>query len=1019
MISSKFEAFIVHLLTSLKTDITHFCDLETIDGHALVANDGSLASIVQFHGTKSVLGADQFERMIALLDRTLTVYFKTRGHQIQVVFRKDLDASATLNANAQQQQMSADRLQLDVGDLINENVEAYMNRVYDEECYLVFWSRPCLLDPTESDISYEEMVEFRKKFNYPPTKDAQNLLRPNRFMAERHQSFVSKVCEDFASADFGCSVEILDVNAMLRVTRKTLFPDYTPPNWQASVPGTSIPMRWKTNDRDDGDMSEFMYPSLPKQIMVASAEIGGRSSTQVADPTCVKVGNRIYAPMLVEIPPDDPQYFNALFNALNRAEISDNGKKRSLPFSISFMIESDGMSVVRFKTLFSSVLGFSSETNRNINLAVRALGERKRDGACIAKLRIGVMTWVDAGRSDSNKELALRKSLLWNRVEAWGNCRIIERTGNPMLSLQSNVPGLTFKHVANPAPAPLADALSMLPFTRPASPFQAGSIIYRSLDGKILRYQRFSSEQSTWITLISGKPGSGKSVLLNSNNLESCLLPGLSRLPYICVIDVGVSSSGFIDLVRDNLPNNLKHLAVYKRLQNNEDFCINAMDTPLGKREPLPKDRSFLVNFICSLATSPERQGRAFDGMSGFVGRIIDAAYKFKSDKVEKAHPETYRRGYDSALDKAVSYLDMEIRPATTYWELVDALFKAGFIYEAEVAQRYAVPTLSNLIEAAASPDIAHEYGDARVENGMSIHEAFRLGVREAIADFKIFNGHTRFDIGSARIMSLDLQDVAIQGGDAAHKQTTLMYMIARQAFMRKVAFSREDLPYFDPMYRKYYENLINDITEDYKVLCMDEFHKTGGHPLLRQQLFTDARESRKWNMELVLASQLMEDFQDLTKIATSFFILDSGNEETRRWLRTNLGLNDTEEAALVGFAKGAGAAGSTFLARFVTKSATYSQLFTLTAGPMRLWALSTTSEDRKLRTLLYNAMPGAEARALLASKFPSGSCKKYVDRLKTEMFLGNFVDEDMEKSVIERLARELLEEHRRQAIMA
>jgi intracellular multiplication protein IcmB len=437
------------------------------------------------------------------------------------------------------------------------------------------------------------------------------------------------------------------------------------------------------------------------------------------------------------------------------------------------------------------------------------------------------------------------------------------------------------------------------------------------------------------------------------------------------------------------------------------------MDPPLGSREPLAKDRAFLVNFLTILATPPERRGKPYEGMSTFIGRIIDGAFRMKSDRYERAQPETYKPGHNTVVDAAVATLRFPVMPATTYWELVDACFRAGMFYEAEVAQRYAVPILNDLVAFAASKEIADEYGNTKVENGLPIHSAFILGVREAINDFPIFSSHTRFDIGSARVMALDLQDVALIGSDAAYKQTALMYMIARQSFMKKVAFSKEDLPFFDPVYRSYYERLISDITEDYKVLCMDELHKIGGHPVLFLQLFTDGREARKWLLELVLSSQLMEDFGVLTKIATSFFILDAGTEETRRWLRENVGLTPVEESALVNYVHGAGPHGATFLGRFVTKSATYSQLFTATAGPMRLWALSTTAEDRKLRSLLYAAMPGNEARAVLAARFPSGSCKKVVDKLKSEMFNeSDFVDDEIAASVIERIAKELIQEY-------
>ncbi len=1010
--SGKLEAVLLQIISLLKTDVEDYCDLETIDGgRAIVAQDGSLASIVRFNGTKSVLGREQFERLIQLLDGSLAGFFKTRGHQLQVVFRRDLDATEVLERNARQQHATADRLNLGIHDLIDESVEKYSDYVYDEDCYLVFWSRPALLDPVEAKIATQVTNEFRRESNWPAASNAQNLLRPISFLRDRHLSYVSKVTDDLSSPEFGCSVELLAVEDALRAVRRSTYPDLTTDEWKAAIPGTSIPFRWKNNN-DHADMSEVLYPSIPRQIMTATAEIGKKDSETLPDSNTVRVGNRVYAPLIIAIPPRDPQYFNTLFNSLNRAETRENGVTRALPYSISFMLESDGMSVMTFKSIFASLLAITSEQNRNINLATQALNEYRRDGGCIVKLRMAVMTWAGIDQNGV-RELSLRKSKLWRTVEGWGNPVVLERTGNPMVSFQSNVLGLTTKHIGEPCPAPLAKAISLLPLTRPASPFPIGSTIYRSLDGKILRYQRFSSEQTTWITLISGKPGSGKSVLMNNNNVECCLMPGITRLPYIGIIDIGVSSSGFIDLIRDSLPENMRHLAIYKRLQNSERDCVNPMDTPLGKREPLTKDREFIKNFLTILVTPPERRGKPYEGMSNFVGRIVDLAFQKKSDRLEKASPETYKPGHNTVVDEAVTKLGYKILPATTYWELVDALFKAGSIYEAEVAQRYAVPTLNDLVGVASSEEVEAEYGGITAEGGRPLIKTFTLGIREAVADYPIFSSHTRFDIGSARVISLDLQDVAIIGSDSAYKQTALMYMIARQSFMKKVAFSKEDLPYFDDLYKPYYDRLINDIVDENKVLCMDEFHKTGGHDGLKLQVLTDGREARKWNLEIILASQLMEDFGELTKIATALFIIDSGTEETRRWLRENIGLKPIEESALVNFVHGANIHGATFLARFATKNATYSQLFTMTAGAMRLWALSTTAEDRKLRGLLYEAMPRPIARRILAKRFPGGSCKKLVERLKEETFKGaDFVDDDMASTVIERIAKELIAEY-------
>lgn len=1010
--NNKLEAVLLHIISLLKLDIEDYCDIETIDGaRSIVTMDGSMATIVLFNGTKSILGREQFERFIKLMNNSLSVYFQSRGHQLQIVFYRDLDARAPLEKNANQQHATADRLQLAVHHLIDESVDKYCNYVYDEICYLVFWSRPALLDSSESNLAHQATNEFRKENKWPSTKNAQNLLRPISYLKDRHNSFVSKVCDDLSSPEFGCSIEILDVADAIRAIKQRVQPDYTAANWVSSIPGTTVPFRWKKNDKTN-DLSEVFYPTLASQIMTSIGEIGSTKNPLLPDPTTIRIGSRAYAPLVLDIPPREPQYFNSLFNSLNRAETRDKGVARALPYSISFMLESDGMSILMFKSIFASLLSITSEQNRNINLAVRALQEYRRDGGCIVKLRIAAMTWSNTD-PEGIKELTLRKSKLWRTLEGWGNPRVIERTGNAMLAFQTNALALTTKHISNPAPAPLEDAIALLPLTRPASPFSTGSTIYRSLDGKILNYQRFSSEQTTWISLIAGKPGSGKSVLMNNNNVECCLMPGLTRLPYIGIIDIGVSSSGFIQLIRDNLPEHLQHLAVYKRLQNSTRDCINPLDMPLGNRYPLPKDREFIKNFLSILVTPPERRDRPYEGMSNFVGRMIDMAYERKSDRLEKATPETYKPGHNEIIDNAVQKINYHILPATTYWELVDALFSEGYVYEAEIAQRYAVPTLDDLVAVASSEEVEAEYGDTPAEGNRSLIKTFSLGVREAIADFPIFSSHTQFDIGSARIISLDLQDVATIGSDAAYKQTALMYMIARQSFMKKVAFSKEDMPYFQGIYSKHYEKLIDELVDENKVLCMDEYHKTGGHDGLTLQVMTDGREARKWNLEIILASQLMKDFGELTQIATSIFILDAGTEKTRQWLKENIGLSDVEESALTNYVHGANAHGATFLARFETKNATYSQLFTMTAGPMRLWALSTTAEDRKLRDMLYQAMPRPDALKMLAKHFPSGGCKKLVERLKQEMFAdAEFIDDDMESSIVERISKDIIKDY-------
>lgn len=1016
--SGKFEQLLLQVLSALKSDISDYCDLETVDNDtSLVAQDGSMATIVRFHGAKSLVSEGHFEEVITRLQSSLSAFYRTRGHAIQVVFRRDLDATESLEEIASIQRATAARVGLAIDDLINESVAKYANYVYDEECYLVFWSRPALLDPVEQKMSSKATREFRKQHNWPSTSEAQNLLRPISYLRDRHVSFVSKIVSDLNSPLIECSAEILNVGEALREVRASVFPDYTSKKWRAAIPGTKIPFRWK-NDSNELDASSLMYPDLPGQIMVGQAELGSKKNDKLPDPTTVRLGSRVYAPLIVTIPPREPQYFNYLFNALNHAETREGGRRRALPYAISFMLESDGLSGLGtlLQSVFADVLGFTSEQNRDISLAMKAIKEQKRDGMPIAKLRITAMTWA-SHTEQGLSELTLRKSKLWRTLSGWGDLNATEKTGNPMQVVQSCSVGLSPVSIGEPCPAPLDEAISMLPLTRPASPFTRGTAIHRSLDGKILREERFSDEQTTWIKLIAGKPGSGKSVLMNNSHIEACLLPGATELPYVGIIDIGISSSGFVDCIRDALTEDRQHLALYKRLQNSGRDAMNPLDTPLGQRTALPRGREYARNFITMLVTPAERKGLPYEGMSSFVGRMIDLAYQYRSDGNERGSPATYKAGQNKAVDAAVRKIEITVRPATTYWEISDALFDAGLFYESEVAQRYAVPSLNDLVAVASSETVKAEYGSQNTETGSRLLGSFINGIREAVADFPIFAGPTQFDIGSARISALDLQDVVSKGSAAAEKQTALMYMAARESFMKKLAFSKEDLPFFSERTKPYFTKLVSDLIARDKIMCMDELHRAGGQKGLEEQLMQDGREARKWKMEIILASQLPEDFGSIMKIATAIFLLDRGTQETRRWLRDNIGLTDIEEAALNHSVHGANRHGCTYLARFVTKKQTYSQLFTLTTGPLRLWSLSTTPEDRQLRDMLYDEMPRKTARRLLSERFPGGSCKEEVDKLKSESTPDTdraFIDdEDLAKEMVRRIGNELIRDFR------
>lgn len=1000
-------ATVMHLL---RFHINDYCDLETTSGESLVAKDGSVATVIRHEGFRSLLGRAEFDALASEFATRLEPYMSRRGHQIQVVFIREEDPVDAVNSMLAPQYESAEALHMDVADVLDEKAELHRRLCMDEKAFFVLWTRPSLLDATEIQISREEAADLAKRYNVPSFKTAQNVLRANRFLIDQHEAFVDKVFQDMQSLK--CAVSRVPVGELLCEAKRYLHRD-TPIAWRPVLNGDPIIARWK-NNRKMRDASEIMYPRLDDQIFHAPAHNGNRKgSGGVTDTGAVRIGDRLFAPILMKIAPARPQPFNVLFRAMNQAVVEDaKGVKRRVPWSLSFNLEGDGLSTLGLRKFFSTLLGALSKDNRNMNQAAKALTAYRDDhNGVVVKMQVTMVTWADY---PDEATLMGRRRKMGAALLGWGRPSIEVERGDPTDALISSVPGLSLSAIAPESAPPLHDVTQMLPITRPASPFTRCTTILRSLDGKLLPFEAFSDEQNTWITLVFGGPGSGKSVFCNRLNYEMCLMGGLRRLPFIGVIDIGVSSTGFISLVKDSLPDNMKHLAMYVRLQNREDNAINQLDTQLGLREPLPREREAMKNFVVALATPAER-GKAHTYMNEFAGRVIDRAFRKLSDLDDRGEAARYVHRQNPMLAARIEAANIPYDESTRWWEMVDRLFDRGMYYEASVAQRYAVPTLMHLLAQASEPVLASEFQNA-IDHGVSVVDEFNLMISSAAGEYPIFKAETQFDTGESRVMALDLQDVVPAGTSPdSKKRATLMYMVALNAFTRKISTIKEDLeaPQMNPRYRAYHARRVDDLAEDKKRLFCDEYHKTGDDANLRENFLIYGRESRKWMLEIVLASQLPEDFRQLAQIATTVVVMDQGNEQTRRTIREVFGLSDTEVAAMRAYVNGpVSGQGVTFLAKVKTKTSELSQLFTASSGGIELWALSTTGEDRKLRSALYDVMPGRDARRALKERFPKGSCKSYVlDQMaKTKAERGDaFVDDEAEDTVIEGLAKQLI----------
>lgn len=980
------DTFVAWASSAIGQSTESYCEIQTADSPTvLVSNDGSLVSVIRIDGVKALIGNEEFDRIQDGLMHSLQTTMSRKGHSMQVYFSYNRDEVGEEIANILEPAIAtANLLSLSLNDLFSERISYLAKYCAREEVYIVLWTTPGILTPDQYKIALKERQKMAIDKKIPPFRTTQNLLALIPDLRDVHDSFTRSVKNDLAG--LGINLSVLEVHEAIYEMRRSVDPDFTDRAWKPSLPGDKIVI--KEQKKETGDISDILWPSLARQLIPRDA-INQDLRTAL-------IGNRIYSCVFIDLFPRDLQRFSSLLSRTLPTHI---------PWRISFLIESDGLKSVKLKSTLASALSWTSGQNRLINDSVNLLEyiELHSDDA-IVKLRVTACTWAPEG---DVRLLRTRASQLAKAIEGWGSCDISEVSGDAFEGVISSAMGIACSSIATASIAPLSHVLYMLPLFRPSSPWRNGAILFRSPDGKPWPYQPGSSQQTTWIDLVYARPGSGKSVLSNAINLALCLAGGNKRLPRISIIDIGPSSSGLISLIKEALPYDKRHMAAYHRMRMTPDFSINPFDTQLGCRYPTPQERSFLVNFITLLGT-PIGSEKPYDGIPDMAGLIVDELYKRAADE---GNPDVYTSGIDEIIDGILIEIGFIKDVHTTWWEVTDALFLAGFTHEASLAQCHAMPLLAEAAAICRTPAVEDLYGKITAPTGETLINAFSRMISAAVREYPILSQPTRFDLGEARVVSLDLDEVAKSGGDAANRQTAVMYMLARYVLARHFYLTEENIADMPTSYKTYHEKRITEIREDPKRIIFDEFHRTAKTAAVREQVIVDMREGRKWKVQVALLSQSVEDFDPvMIEFATSIFIMDAGPEQALQRTAEIFGLTQTAKYALRSQVHGPREGGATFLAQFATKEGANTQLLTSTLGPIELWAFNTTAEDSNVRNQLYRKIGPSEARRVLAAIFPSGTVTKYLEnRLMNIKEKGGLIDNDIKLGVIEELVNNIV----------
>ena len=993
-IASGLEVLLSTIKKDLYYDIQDYCTLETaVSEQSFTTSDGSFVSIFELKGIKKLISEKQQAQIAQDLYAKLKTSFKFPGHTLQFVYSKNPKRTKTAIKDMLFPYIKeANSMQMNVDFLFEEKINSLVNKTCYEDNYLVIWSRPTLI---ENSIKKEKEELSKEYVKGDPYEKGQRVNYNLKSLENKHISFLKILKRSLD--DCQICYEHLKVYEASNVIKSSINSDLVSSEWSARLPFNSKDEEGKNfrdikiesengeikplnthgivmrKNEDDiaitpNDISYFLYPNLKKQLIPCEFEH--------IDKEIIKVGENYISSMFIDIPQDKPTSF---VNFIKYVDIHT-------PFQISFKIEGGGLSNVTLKKALATIFTWVPMTNnRLIKDAIQYYQELElTNDDAITKNGISLNTW-----STKLDELQMQKNDLFKALQSWGSQTPLFTNDDPYEGFFNTIPAFFPKITGNNFLDVMETVLFNLPLNRQASIWKNGAIINKTQDGKIIPYNVHSTEQTTWGDATIAKPGSGKSVWANATNFSFCLKPKTSRLskgklPLIGIIDIGPSSMGLIYLLKSLLPESRQEEVLYHKMTNTINDAINIFDTQLGTRFPSQKQLTFLTSFLSLLLTPAG--GSTPESISDMLMSIIKEMYVYFSDK---KYPKMYNRNENSELDSL--FAKKGIKPdGRSWWNITDKLFDLGLLEEAKIAQRYAVPLLDDITSIALKTEsIKNRYSKPMMKTKENMLEYLTRVIGENISSYPLLNTVTKLDLDKARVISLDLNDVAPDGDEHAKKQCGIFYMLARNAVSKNMFIDETIYNILEKLedskrYLSYHKERTEEILNTKKRLCYDEYHRTSGIEDFRSQVLQDLREGRKWNLSISLISQLINDFDDETlSLCTGKFVFSGGDsyKEIVRRFDLNPEIADIVRTSLNGPTE----EGVPFIAKFETKNGDFTQYLYTYLSPIERWAYSSTREDSDIRNKCLSIFGLKNSLEILAKSFPSGSVTKVIDKLSND----------------------------------
>ena len=956
--------------------VADYCPVEGIvNDYTYFLDNTALVTTFFINGATFMMGAAERTTMMEELKDYFSTILREPNSALQLVFQRDRSQVETrLRTLYAPMYGKAKSLKMRAEPIFEERIQRMLPYLSGTEVYLSVYTFPGQLISKESLKEFRQQQKEKEHPDFPHEKlDGIQIYQEPDVIEHRHDATVRSLGN--ALKRLKMEATKMHVRDALAMNRRMLFPEETSTKWKVRLPGDRVDPRLHMVNSSTGKYltDSLICPRIGVQMAAAPVIREGKMDS------VVQVGSRYVASQIMEMTPDKPKPFEDLLEHIGDL---------SMPIraSMTFFGGSDMYrGKISTKKSMAYLAAFTFPANKRISAAGETLDtEINEKGKQACGFSMVVSTWGDSHRQASERIRKLGRSM-----DAWGDTQSAPEVGDPFLAFTASTPGWSnnMRHILLTT---VDKMLVSLPLNQITSPWKEGVMFFKNRNGGIFPYAPLSSQQQTTNILTFSPPGGGKSVLISTLISAAVFDPVLQGLPKIAAIDIGNSSKGVVNMLRAIAPPELKERFMHVEFELTERFGINVMDTRLGCPYPTSVERGFLTNFLTMILT-PIGSQEPIQDASSIASTLIKELYTVCAEDQQTK----YVRGQDHRVTEWLSnQRDFEVKPTTTWWQVVYFAMQKKAYDIAGLAQRFAVPNLrmlpAQLVRSETLKNLYKTDGDGVDE--ILLH-AKRL-LMGFLDQYPSLCKPSNFDFQETDVCIIDLNKVTQDTGVEGERRTTIAYLVSRYLLGKDFLTNKDILNEMPPIAQEFYRSKIEKLEVVRKYLIYDEFHRTTGAKAVQKTVVDDMRNGRKFNLMVMLASQNFDDFSDeIIQQATVRTVLRVDLPSHAELLGDKYGWGPTIREALKKEVRGSGPDGATFLMHasgLRTDDGQSTQVLTNIIGSTELAAYGTVREDAALRDAVLDAgIPYWEAIQLIGRLFPQG-VKSIVEESMREKRSGN-----------------------------